>query len=272
MKGAHMRALILNAAGQDPSVGEFQEAQAEADQQIVTVLAAALNPVDRYMSTMAEPVLPRVVGVEGIGMLEDRNRVYFERPSTPYGSIAQQSVVYPENTIALPEQITNGAALALGVAGLAAWLPLGWKARLQSGETVLVLGATGVQGQIAVQVAKLLGAGRVIAAGRNREVLERLREHGADEITVLEGDMAHELKLAAPEGGYDVVIDSLFGEPFSQLLASDTLSANSRVVTLGGSAGQEVTLCFVSYSLRGALLLLAIAVSLYLTTLSMKRI
>lgn len=248
-----MRAFVLKEAGQAPVVGEFEDPVAQAGQEIVKVLAAGLNPVDRYMSMSAEPVLPRVVGLEGVGTLADGKRVYFERATGPYGSVAERSVTTPEDTIILPDGLDGGVALTLGISGLAGWLPLAWKARLQPGENVLILGATGAQGQLAVQAAKLLGAANVVAAGRNREVLESLREHGADEIAVLEGDLSVALKQAAPKGGYQVVIDSLFGEPFSGLLGSGTLGDDSRVVVLGGSAGQEITLGFRQLqSTRGA--------------------
>jgi NADPH:quinone reductase-like Zn-dependent oxidoreductase len=239
-----MQALVLKTTGQAPEVDTFQAPQATAGQQVIKVLAGGLNPYDRYMSMQAAPVLPRVVGFEGVGTLPDGSRAYFGQTVPPFGSIAEQTMVPDGSTIALPEGIADGLAVAFGVAGLAGWLPLSWKAKLQPGESVLILGATGVQGQIAVQAAKLLGAGKVIAAGRNREVLESLQERGADGIAVLEGDLAAALKMAAPEGGYQVVIDSLFGEPFSALLDSDMLNGDSRVVEVGASAGQEVTLSF----------------------------
>jgi NADPH:quinone reductase-like Zn-dependent oxidoreductase len=243
-RGLSMQALVLKSAGQAPAVDEFKEPEAGDGQQIVKVLAAGLNPYDRYVSTQEGFGVPRVVGLEGVGTLPDGSRVYFGGTVPPYGSISEQTVVPEGVTTALPAELKDGDAVAIGIAGLAGWLPLSWKAKVQPGETVLVLGATGVQGQIAVQAAKLLGAGKVIAAGRNREVLESLRSRGADDIAVLEGDLAAALKKAAPEGGYQVVIDSLFGEPFSALLDSGTLNGDSRLVEVGGAAGQEVTLNF----------------------------
>ena len=100
----------------------------------------------------------------------------------------------------------------MGVSGLAAWLPLAWRAGLQEGETVLVLGASGVVGQIAVQAAKLLGAGRVVAAARDADALERTRALGADETVQITGDeLAPALREAAGGDGYDVVLDPLWG-------------------------------------------------------------
>jgi NADPH2:quinone reductase len=237
-----MRALILKEAGQNPEVSDFNEPQVNNDnQRVVDVIAAGLNPVDRYRTMDKAAVLPRAVGLEGVGTLEDKSRVYFDRAIAPYGSIAQKTLVAIEDTIQLPDNLDPGLALTLGISGLAGWLPLSWKAKLQPGESVLILGATGAQGQIAVQAAKLLGASNVVAAGRNREVLESLRARGADNIAVLEGDMAAAIKAAAPSGGYDVVIDSLFGEPLVALLNSGAFNPNSRIIEVGSSAGHEVT-------------------------------
>lgn len=248
-----MRGFVLTEVGGTPKVQNFQEPKAsEQGQAVVKVLAAGMNPVDRYMVQNPDP-LPRVVGLEAIAENEDGKRVYVNPGITPFGTFAERTLTDQVRMIELLDSLEAGAALALGIAGMAAWLPLTWKAKLRSGESVLVLGATGVQGQIAVQAAKLLGAGHVVAAGRNRDVLESLKGRGADEIAVLEGDLSDALRKAAPSGGYQVVIDSVFGDPFAGLLDSGTLGADSRVVVLGGSAGQENKLAFRQLqALKGA--------------------
>jgi NADPH2:quinone reductase len=144
-------------------------------------------------------------------------------------------------------------AIALGVSGLAAWLALSWRAQLEEGEHVLVLGASGVLGQIAVQAAKLLGAGRVVAAARSQEALERSLELGADATVRLDrgDDLAAALSEAA-EGRIDVVVDPLFGAPFAA--AVDAASFAARLVHLGTAAGTEATLS--SASIRGKMLVI----------------
>lgn len=249
-----MRAFVLKAAGSLPVLDSFPDPEIkDKDQQVIKVIAAALNPIDRYITNNEGPVLPRVVGIEGIGVTEDGQRVYFDGPVPPYGSIAEKVLVNTDSLINLPEGLQPEDALAVGISGLAGWLPLSWKAKLQTGESVLVLGATGAQGQISVQAAKIMGAVHVTAAGRNKDVLENLKSKGADSIAYLEGDLIEAIKSAAPEGGYDVVIDSLFGEPFEALIKSGTLGSESRIVTLGGAAGHDVNLNFREYqSTRGA--------------------
>jgi NADPH:quinone reductase len=238
--GAALIGAVKQTAGAEPQLGEFREpAGAGAGQGIVEVLAAGLNPVDRLRAD--EGPLPRVLGNEGVGLLADqpRHRVYFERTLTPFGSIAQRALIDPTIAIPLPDDVTAGAALAIGIAGLAGWLSLTLRARLQPGERVLVLGASGAVGRIAVQGARLLEAGRVVAAGRSLDALEPLRALGADALVELSGDYEQALKDESG-GGFDVVVDPLFGQPLLAALAATADGA--RIVTLGSSAGATATL------------------------------
>ncbi len=136
-----------------------------------------MNPVDIRIATGTfgleryEP--PYVAGKEGVGRRADGSLVYFEYSAKPFGAFAEQTRLEPGDGYPLPDGLDPALAVCLGVSGLAAWLGLEWRGRLAAGETVLVLGASGVVGQIAVQAAKLLGAGRVVAAARNPEWLER---------------------------------------------------------------------------------------------------
>ena len=203
-------------------------------------------------SRRGPPPLPSVVGTEGVGTLAgDGRRVYFDASVAPFGSYAERTLVPADVPIELPDALDDGVAVALGVSGLAAWLPLAWRAQLQPGETVLILGATGVVGQLAVQAARLLGAGRIVAAGRDAEMLARAAQLGADATVDLReaGDGAG-LTAAFREaagGDVDVVHDPLWGAPAAAAL--EALGTNGRHVQLGQSAGAEATL--PSASIRG---------------------
>jgi NADPH:quinone reductase-like Zn-dependent oxidoreductase len=237
-----MRAAVLHELKTVPVFGDFKEPQPDEAHQVVEVVLGALNPADLYIAAgeygeVAE--LPYVVGLEGIARLSDGALVYFSRPPAPFGSLAQYAPVDPSTVFAVPDGLDPGLAVALGIAGLAAWLPLTWRAELRTGETVLVLGASSVVGQIAVQAAKLLGAGRVVAAARHRPTLERLRDRGADAIVVLEGDPRQALKDAAGDG-YDVVLDALYGPPLEAALSATAQGA--RVVTVGALAGRSAAI------------------------------
>ncbi|MEA2247970.1 MAG: hypothetical protein QOH46_2499 [Solirubrobacteraceae bacterium] len=236
-----MRAAVLHEFGTVPVCGDFREPEAQDGEEVAEVIVAGLNPVDLYIAAglYGELELPAVVGLEGIARLGDGRRVYFNGVRPPFGSMALLAPVDPAKVFAVPEGLAPSMAVALGIAGLAAWLALDWRAHVQDGETVLVLGATSVVGQLGVQAARLLGAGRVVAAGRHRATLEALRQRGADEVVVLEGDL-HQALASAAGDGYDVVLDVIYGPPLEAALAATRVGARS--VTVGANAGEAATI------------------------------
>jgi NADPH:quinone reductase-like Zn-dependent oxidoreductase len=250
-----MRAAVLHDYGV-PSADRFEEPSAGDGQAVVEVLAAGLNPVDVAICAgrfyAGKPPLPCVAGREGVGML-DGTRVYFDGPLAPFGSMAERALVDPDHTYPVPDGVPDGVAVALGISGLAAWLALGWRAKLEPGEHVLVLAASGVLGQIAVQAAKLLGAGRVVAAARSQEGLERCMQLGADASVRLDAreDLPQALAQAG-DGRIDVVLDPLWGEPL--VAAIGAASFGARIVQIGAGAGAEATI--PSAPVRGKMLVL----------------
>ncbi len=250
-----MRAAVLRECG-IPRADDFQEPRAGADQAVVDVLAAGLNPIDVAICAgrfyAGPPPLPLVAGREGVGIL-DGERIFFDAPVLPFGSMAERALIDPRSTYAVPDGVPDGVAAALGISGMTAWLALTWKAELQPGEHVLVLAASGVLGQVAVQAAKLLGAARVVAAARSQEGLQRCLDLGADAAVRLDGseDLPAALTKAA-EGRIDVIVDPLFGQPF--VAAADAASFGARIVQLGSGAGDEATLA--SATIRGKLLVI----------------
>ena len=176
-------------------------------------------------------------GVEGVGRTADGARLWFETGAGYLGdgSMAERAVAHLERAVELPDGVDDAVAGCLGVAGIAAWVPLANRACVEEGETVLILGATGVVGQIGVQAARVLGAGRVIAAGRDPD---RLAQVEADAHVRLPAT-ADELREAA-DGGIDVVLDPLWGEHAGA--ATEAMNVNGRLVVLGQAAGQQATL------------------------------
>ena len=241
-----MRAAILHAHGAIPELGEFRDPEPAEGDEVVEIVAAGMNPVDiriaggQFALERHEP--PYVAGKEGVGRREDGSLVYFEYSREPFGAFAERSLLAAGSGYPLPDGLDPALAVCLGVSGLAAWLSLEWRAGLQQGETVVVLGASGVVGQIGVQAAQLLGAGRVIAAARSAEGLERARRLGADAVVDLEAsdDLAGALREAAGGRGYDVLLDPLWGEPLKAALGAAAPFA--RIVALGQSAGAEASL------------------------------
>jgi NADPH:quinone reductase-like Zn-dependent oxidoreductase len=239
-----MEAAVLKDYGSDPEFGEFEEPEANG-LALIEVSVAGLNPVDHTIASgrfpSRKPRLPSVPGLEGVGTTGGR-RVYFDSPVAPFGSLGERTLVENDELIEVPDGVADGLAVSFGISGLAAWLALTWRAELQEGESVLVLGSSGVLGQIAVQGARLLGAGRVVAAARDSESLDRARnELGADAVVELggEGNLSERFKEAG-DGGFDVVIDPLWGEP--AVAALGALNIEGRLVQIGNSAGESVEL------------------------------
>lgn len=238
-----MDAAVLTEPG-TPRFAPFADPEPTADGIVVDVRAAGINPVDLAMAAGRFPVpltFPCVAGREAVATTPDGRRVYFGATIAPFGSMAERALVDPEALFPVPDGVDDGTAVALGIAGLAAWLPLTWAAQLQPGETVLVLGATGALGAIALQAARLLGAGRVVAAGRDRHGLARALELGADATVDLAADGDHTAAFrSAAGGGVDIVIDPLWGPP--ALAALGAVNPFGRLVQIGNSAAPELVL------------------------------
>jgi NADPH:quinone reductase-like Zn-dependent oxidoreductase len=244
-----VRAAVLHEYGSAPRFGDFAEPEPEPEpadgRVVVEVGAAALHHLDLHKATgtfyMGPPPLPSVVGTDGVGRAPDGRRVYFDVTVAPYGSMAEQALVSADGLFDVIDGIDDATAAALGNTGLGAWLALTWRAGLRPGETVLVLGATGAVGQIAVQAAKVLGAGRVVAAARSEERLAGLLERGADALVAVGG--AEDLTAAIQEaagGGPDDTIDTLWGEP--ALAAMRAAARRCRHVQVGQIAGLDLPL------------------------------
>ena len=238
-----MDAAVLTELG-TPTFGSHEEPTAGDGQVVVDVALAGLNPVDLTIAAGrfpgAPPDFPSVPGREGVGTVDGR-RVYFSAIQ-PFGSMAPRALADEERLFDVPDDVDDGTAVALGIAGLAAWLPLTWRAKMQEGEAVLVMGATGVLGTIGVQAAKLLGAGRVVAAGRDTAGLERAARLGADatvDLTATDDPTAAYLEAAGGEG-FDVILDPVWGPPGAAAMRS--LAPFGRHVQIGNSADPELTL------------------------------
>jgi len=250
-----MNAAVLHAFNESPRIEEFSEPIAEENEVIVHVRAAALKPVDKQMAKgshyAAFRELPVVCGTDGVGCLDDGTRVFFGGARRPYGAMAERTVLRRVQCFSIPEELDDVTAAAIPNPGVSAWLSLKHSAKLAAGETVLILGATGVTGKLAVQIAKILGAGRVVAAGRNEHVLSTLHELGADSTIRLDKpdeELIAAFRREAGEKRFDVIIDYLWGRPTEALLKAITGKefaigeSETRLVEVGESAGSTITL------------------------------
>jgi NADPH2:quinone reductase len=253
-------AAVLKQYGQPPELDAFAAPPPPSDGQVlVEIEFAGLNPVDvalgdqRY--TFPSPPVPYVPGIEGVGRVIESGapdirvgeRVYFDIPVAPHGTFAVSALGYAATAVPISGDVDGALACALGIAGVAAHAALDYRAKLQPGEKVVVLGATGVVGTIAVQVARLMGAEAIVAVGRNRERLEAVGALGATALAQIgESDLTATI-LDATGGGADVVIDTLCGPPAEAAL--EAIAAGGRHVQLGRSAGETMTI--TSATVRG---------------------
>lgn len=250
-----MNAAVVHRLGNPPRCEQFPEPVAADGEVVVHVLAASWKPVDKQLASGSHYAssrnVPFICGTDGVGRLENGERVFFGGCRPPYGAMAQRTVVAKPFVFPVPPGLSDDAAAALPNPGVSAWLTLTYRAKLCPGENVLILGATGVTGGLAVKIAKLLGAGRVVAAGRNQQILKSLLKKGADAIIPLDvpvEDIKKSFVKEAGKSGYQVVIDYLWGQPTETFLSAITstgfaaIGAETRLVQVGESAGPTITL------------------------------
>jgi NADPH2:quinone reductase len=250
-----MHAAVLHSLGKAPQYEQFPKPVAGDGEVIVHVHAASLKPVDKQLaggSHFASPrQLPVVCGSDGVGHLDDGQRVFFGGVRPPYGAMAERTIVPQAFTFPVPENVDDETAAALPNPAISAWLSLAYRARLAKGENVLILGATGVTGKLAVQIARLLGAARVVAAGRNQKALSTLHDLGADatiSLTLAEAELSEAFVREAGQSGFQVVIDYVWGRPAEAFLTAITrkefavIKSETRFVQVGESAAPTITL------------------------------
>lgn len=244
-----MKAAIVRGAGLAPVYGDFADPLAAEDECRVRVTAAALNPLSRARASgthySTSGGFPFVAGVDGVGRRDDGERVYFLLPRAPYGAMAEATVVAAAQCIALPDDIDDVTAAAIANPGMSSWAALTERAHLVAGETVLINGATGASGSLAVRIARHLGAKRVVATGRDAAALDAV---GADDTVVLGPDgTALEARFREVfAGGVDVVLDYLWGASAERMLAAAAKAGPAgrpmRFVQIGTASGAEIAL------------------------------
>lgn len=244
-----MKAALVSEFGKPPAYDDFKEPVAGDGETVIRVHAAALSPIVKglasgrhYASGASAGFVP---GVDGVGTDPQGRRVYFLFPKAPFGSMGEQSLASNEMIVPIPDDVSDVRAAAVTTAGVASWIALTRRAQIQPGGTVLINGATGAAGGMAVQVARHFGASKVIVVGRSREKLDRLEA----EVRITFDDDADSALRMEFDQGVDVVLDFLWGEPASRVVAAATKDRGSRsgeprlrYVQLGTVAGDEISL------------------------------
>lgn len=259
-----MRAAHITRHGAPPELVDIPEPVPGPGQALIAVTAAPITPLDILCATgtsyFGPPALPYVPGVQGVGTVvsspqhEPGTRVWFPTSAGMApgdGSLAELAVADATDVVPITAEVSDTLVAALGYSAIAAWMSLTWRGGLVPGERVLVLGAGGVVGQVALQCARLLGASAVYAACRSDRAVATAESLGADGIVRLsDDDQVDELvtRIRAVTGGpIDLVIDPLCGVPATA--AAQCLAPGGRLVNLGSAAGTEAT--FTSALLRG---------------------
>jgi NADPH:quinone reductase-like Zn-dependent oxidoreductase len=247
-----MKAAIVQGPGRAPAYADFPAPTPVAGERLVKVTAAALTQLARGRASGAHYSssggYPFAAGVDGIGKLEDGARIYFLMPRAPYGAFAEETVVSAAQCLPVPDDLDDVTAAAIANPGMSSWAALVDRARLVPGETVLVNGATGVSGRLAVQIARRLGAKKVIATGRNPDALASLAALGADATIALGPDDAalDESFRDAFAETVDVVLDYLWGRSAELLLTAAAKAAPKsreiRFVQIGAVTGGQTSL------------------------------
>ncbi len=248
-----MHAAVVTDPSQPPKYQSFPDPVPEEGETLVRVRAAGLHRIVKalasgsHYASAKDSHTPSVPGVDGVGLRDDGSRVYFGLFRKPWGTMAELAPAPRKMCIPLPENLDDVHAAAIANPGMSAWLSLKERAKLAAGETVLVLGATGVAGQLAIQSARLLGAKRIIAVGRNVDALA-----GADVDAIIAlgqpEDALRDAFAAESAKGIDVVVDYLWGWPSELLLEALARGFNvaathsTRWIEVGTMAEGNITL------------------------------
>lgn len=244
-----MKAAIIEKPGLSPVYGDFAEPAAQPGEAVVHVTASALSQFARGRATgrhySARGSFPFIAGVDGVGRLEDGTRVYFLLPRAPFGAMAERTVVADGQWLPLPDDLDEAKAAVLANPGMSSWAALTERAQLSAGDTVLINGATGAAGRLAVKIARHLGAGRIIATGRNEAVLHTLDADAVVPLSQDEKAVASALREHFAQG-INVVLDYLWGASARSIFVAGAEASPEGVpiqfVQIGAASGAEIAL------------------------------
>jgi len=263
-----MKAAVVQTYDAPPSYATFDDPVAQAGEHLVTVTGAGLHRIVKAVANgshyTSAGVLPFVPGVDGVGRLEDGTRVYFGAARSPFGSMAEYAIAPSWMLIPLPDGLDDALVAGIANPAMSSWVALSERAKFVAGESVLILGATGTSGSLAVQIAKMRGARRVVAVGRNARTLEKLTSLGADAVISLQQEtekLTAAFRTEIDQHGVDVVLDYLWGDPAAALLEAiakkgpGKRAPRIRYIQIGSMAGATLPLAAATLRSSGLELL-----------------
>lgn len=250
-----MNAAVVESFDAPPRYATFVDPIVTDGEVIVNVSAVGLHQIvkslvrgQHYGSNAALPFIP---GVDGVGRLDDGTRVFFGFSRSPFGTFAERCVTKPFTCFPVPNVLEDVTVAAMMNPAMSSWAALTVRIQFAAGESILILGATGVAGHLAVQIARRLGAKRIVVAGRNPRALEELQQQGADAAISLEQnpeDLVASFRRELSENKIDVILDYLWGDPAEALLAAISQTGfgykatRIRYLQIGDTAGSTISL------------------------------
>jgi NADPH:quinone reductase-like Zn-dependent oxidoreductase len=248
-----MKAAVLFAGEETPKCVDIPEpAPANDREMLVSVCAVALKHLDKsrakgtHYSTEGDNQEAKVIGSDGVCLLPDGTRIYAIGAS---GMAAEKATIEKNTIVRLPDALDDNTAAALPNAIFGSAMAMRFRAGMEPGDTVLVNGATGFTGRLAVQLARHYGAGKIIATGRNPRSLEELLTLGADEtiqLTQTDGEIVDRLTRIHQTTPLNVIIDYLWGHTAELILASikgkGWFTPRTRFVSVGSMTGGAIGL------------------------------
>ncbi|MGA7192125.1 MAG: zinc-binding alcohol dehydrogenase family protein [Anaerolineales bacterium] len=248
-----MKAAVLYQKDGLPQYTDFPDPMVQNDDELlISMGAVAIKHIDKsrasgkHYSTKNDMDQAKVIGGDGVGLLEDGARVYAVGVN---GMAAEKAVIEKSRMVPLPEDIDDVVAAALPNAVIGSAMGLRFKANMKPGETVLINGATGFTGKIAVQIAKYYGAQKIIVMGRNEQLLQSLLTLGADEIVSIKQDdesFVAQLKAIHAITPIDIIIDYLWGRTAELILSAlkgvGSFTHKTRFVSIGSVTGDMIQL------------------------------
>ncbi len=250
-----MNAAVVHSFEAPPRYTTFADPVASDKEVLVTVSAVGLHRVVKSLASgshyASTDMLPFIPGLDGVGRLEDGSRIYFGMSRPPFGTFAERCVTACSRCLAIPDNLDDATVAAMMNPGMSSWGALTGRAQVVAGESVLILGATGVSGRLAVQIAKRLGARRVVAAGRNPDVLQGLLQRGADAVISLNQEPQALVSAFTDlwiKDNIDIVLDYVWGEPAEKVLEAiskkgmQATASRIRYVQIGATAGPNISL------------------------------
>lgn len=248
-----MKAAVVTDVSEAPAYADFPAPTPQPGELLVKVRASALSQLVRAQASgrhYTSPKPPFAPGADGVGVLENGQRVYFAFPRNPVGAMAEQVCVQADCVVPLPDDIDDITAAAIANPGMSSWAALTERAQLQQGEGVLINGANGASGRLAIRIARHLGAGRIVVTARNTAAEADLRALGADVFIALgqEPDALQAALRAEIDKGIGVVLDYVWGSSAETIMQAATSHAPGeaaqriRFVNIGSLGGLNINL------------------------------